>query len=52
MEEYFAISRRNLLPGLIEETLNIELELLDKYQRRQPLWPLEAVKSFDVIYRE
>lgn len=45
-------SHRDLLPGLVQETVDIEVELFEKYQRKCDLWPLEAVKSFQLLYRQ
>lgn len=46
------LSHRDLLPGLVQETVDIEVELFEKYQRKCDLWPLEAVKNFQLLYRQ
>eukprot|EP00730_Choanoeca_flexa_P020112 TRINITY_DN9828_c0_g1_i2.p1 TRINITY_DN9828_c0_g1~~TRINITY_DN9828_c0_g1_i2.p1 ORF type:complete len:403 (+),score=85.07 TRINITY_DN9828_c0_g1_i2:1601-2809(+) len=40
-----------VLPGMIREVLDIQLELFEKYQSNKPLWPIQAVKRFQTIYR-
>jgi hypothetical protein len=42
---------REILPGMVKEVLDIELELQDKYTKKKPLWPLEAVDKFQLLYR-
>lgn len=37
---------------MVQETVDIEVELFEKHQRKQPLWPLDAAQRFQLLYRQ
>ncbi|XP_022786949.1 uncharacterized protein LOC111327109 isoform X2 [Stylophora pistillata] len=40
----------DLLPGVVDETLKLVIEINDKTKRRSPLFPLENQKGFQLLY--
>jgi len=40
----------NLLPGVVDETLKLVIEIFDKSKKKRPLFPLENQKGFQLLY--
>lgn len=40
----------DLIPGVVDETLKLVLEISDKTKRRRPIFPLENQKGFQLLY--
>ncbi|KAJ7393525.1 protein-glycine ligase, elongating [Desmophyllum pertusum] len=40
----------DLLPGVVDETLKLVIEISDKTKRKRPLFPLENQKGFQLLY--
>lgn len=40
----------DLLPGVVDETLKLVIEIFEKTKKRRPLFPLENQKGFQLIY--
>ncbi|KAL9971339.1 hypothetical protein ACROYT_G023851 [Oculina patagonica] len=40
----------DLLPGVVDETLKLVIEISDKTKRKRPIFPLENQKGFQLLY--
>eukprot|EP00118_Oscarella_pearsei_P012767 m.96294 g.96294 ORF g.96294 m.96294 type:complete len:675 (+) comp36906_c0_seq2:68-2092(+) len=43
---------KQVIPPMIEETLDLSIELFEKSRQRRPLMPLESARNFQLLYHE
>ncbi|KAL8601729.1 hypothetical protein ACOMHN_033905 [Nucella lapillus] len=41
---------REVIPGIVEETLHVSIEAFEKSRKNQPLMPLQSLKGFQVLH--